>query len=512
MKTKPRSLTARLFGRNPGPEARNPDRRERFEFKKFLGHYRNAIIPIMVLVGVGFLMHRAGLLIGFENAGLDTLLRLRGRQMSQRVVIIEITDEDFENPELFGGTSPLKKKPLLDLLSAVQDYHPAAVGMDFNTVSQEWCRFDALQLARALPGGLDPDKKPATPVVWAQVPGGPDEPVTLTRVLGGRLQDKEYTGLPKFPMDSDGMLRRYEQNFTVRGELPGCGADSGKTAVDRSRQNDESASADKLATMHSFAGAVIARACPLLKEKCPAESEKHEEPVIFNFYGDRYRFPIIQAHEFIGQVAQEHANDEHLIKTRQCLLANKIVLIGGNFSAARDVYPTPLGRMAGVELIALAIESEFSGGIRETQEVLELLADFLVGSLIVLIYFYYERRPRFALLCSLLGVPIVSIIFSWAIFSTTAYWFNFIPIIIGMVMHQMLELSESTAKLQEALLHVERRNPSGRHEAASGELIATGEHDLGDQSGVPAPGVKQTDLQEIHDRTPRVQQPRGDAT
>ncbi len=459
-------------------------------------------------------MHRAGLLIGFENAGLDTLLRLRGRQMSQRVVVIEITDEDFENPELFGGTSPLKKKPLLDLVSAVQDYHPAAIAMDFNTASPEWCQFDSPQLVRALPGGLDLDKKLATPVVWAQVPHDLDEPVSLSRVLGGRLQNSEYTGLPRFPMDSDGMLRRYEQNFNIRGEqLLGCGAESAAPAIDRSKQNQDTTSSDhKLPMLRSLAGAAIARACPSLKEKCPAEPEKHEEPVIFNFYGDRYRFPIIQAHEFIGQDAEERRKDESLIQARKELLAGKIVLIGGNFSAARDVYPTPLGRMAGVELIALAIESEFSGGIRETQELLELLADFLVGSLIVLIYFYYERRPRFALLCSLVGVPILSIIFSWGIFSTTAYWFNFIPIIVGMVMHQMLELSESTAKLQETLFSVERKNWGGGKESASGEPVATGKHNLGDQSRPPASTVKKTAPSEIHYETPLVPDPDDDAT
>ena len=113
--------------------------------------------------------------------------------------------------------------------------------------------------------------------------------------------------------------------------------------------------------------------------------------------------------------------------------------------------------MAGVELIALAIESDFSGAIRETRKWLEKLADFVVGSLIVLVYFYYRRRPRFALLLSLIGIPFVAVTFSLLLFRTAAYWFNFMPIIIGMVMHQMLELSESCGELQEEVHDLERK-------------------------------------------------------
>lgn len=104
--------------------------------------------------------------------------------------------------------------------------------------------------------------------------------------------------------------------------------------------------------------------------------------------------------------------------------------------------------MAGVELIALAIESDFTGGIRKFQKWFEILADFVFGSSIVLVYFYYRRRPRFAFKLCLFGVPAIAVLLSLILFRTTAYWFNFIPIVIGMVMHQMLELSESCGDLE----------------------------------------------------------------
>jgi CHASE2 domain-containing sensor protein len=506
VKNQSRSWLARWFGPYPGPRRPGPESREGFHGKKFWEHYKEALLWIFLLIGAGFAMQKAGLLIGFETAGLDTLLRLGGWRMSERVVIIEVTDPDYENDDLFAGKSPLKQDLLLDLVSTVQNYHPAVIAMDFSTESAEWCKLNSAQLERTLPGGLDPDKKPATPVVWAEVPHDLAEPVELTRVLGGRLQDFDYVGLPRFPVDSDGMLRHYEKSFRVRGALPGCEGKSATAAVvDRANEKKEQSSVEK-PQLRSLAGATIARSCKALNEKCPEELKKREEPVILRFHGDRYNFPIIQAHEFIGRDAQERANsDDRLRKTREALFANKIVLIGGTFSAARDVYPTPLGPMAGVELIGLAIESEFSGGIHETQEVLELLADFLVGSLIVLIYFYYERKPRFALVVSLVGVPLLAIFSSAAIFRTTAYWFNFVPVIIGMVMHQMLELSESTAKLQKTLFEVESRIPDVRRSAAVEELPDAEVHEAREnstptQSGA-VPGEERRDKERGDDPT-----------
>ena len=107
-----------------------------------------------------------------------------------------------------------------------------------------------------------------------------------------------------------------------------------------------------------------------------------DEKVIFNFYGDRYRFPIDQAGSFFqgadGEprlLSQEDLTRKTEIdEARKALFEGKIVLIGGAYHEARDEYFTPLGVMKGVELNALAIQSDLGGGgIHEVNEILNWL-------------------------------------------------------------------------------------------------------------------------------------------
>jgi CHASE2 domain-containing sensor protein len=433
-----------------------------FSWRKFGHHYLHALVWIVVLTVLVHFMEVSRALKGFEMAGLDTFLRLNRRQMSTRVVLVEITDEDYKDPHLFDGRSPLNNEQLLKLVSSIQSYHPAVIGMDFDTTSEDWCAADASSLAKVLPQLGSVRSAPLPPVVWAEIPNNVEERLKLSPVLGGILQDQDFVGVPRFPVDSDGLVRRYESEFRVTGSMEACPKQSSMLhthapeipAGPDTKSSNEKHDRD---SMVSFARAVLHHACVDPVINCSSLRSDLRHPVIFNFYGDRYRFPIIQSHEFIGPSADALAAEQSIHDHRADLLKDKIVLIGGNFTAARDIYMTPLGEMAGVELIALAIESDFGGGIRETQKWLEKCADLVVGSLIVLVYFYYRRRPRFALLLSLVGVPFVATAFSLLLFRTAAYWFNFMPIIIGMVLHQMLELSESCGELQEEVRELERQ-------------------------------------------------------
>ncbi len=456
-----RPFLAGLF--SSGTKKNPPEERsEKFSWPEFGRHYLKAIIWIVILTAVVHVMEVSGVLKGFEMAGLDTFLRLHSRQMSYRVVIVEITDEDYNDPNLFGGKSPLNNEQLRKLVSNIQTYHPAAIGMDFDTTSEDWCHVESSRLANILPPSNSASDGITPPVVWAEIPHNLEEPLKLAPVLGGMLQDRNYAGIPRFPVDADGMVRRYESKFHVTGSLEACPKQFSPERDPSSKPTDAAATAESddarsnQVSMASFARTVLQHACKNPKMNCSSLHQDFDHPVIFNFYGDRYRFPIIQSREFIGPLA-DAPRDENVRHRREDLLKDRIVLIGGNFSAARDVYMTPLGEMAGVELLALAIESDFGGGIRETQKWLEKLADFIVGSLIVLVYFYYRRRPRFALALSLIAIPFVATAFSLLLFRTAAYWFNFMPIIIGMVLHQMLELSESCGELQEEVHNLERQ-------------------------------------------------------
>ncbi len=428
-------------------------------------------------------------------------------------MIVEITDQDYR--DLFGDRSPLDPGTLIQLATAVQQYAPAVIGMDFDTEVFSVEKKDFSSFTKLLPGAATQSAGKLSPVVWAQVPCNIIEPLTLAPVLGGSLHDPHFFGIPRFPVDSDGMVRSYQSAFQATGKLEPCPTTFVHTTEESAAvPTSESGGELNVGSASSFARAVSDRACQDPAFDCssrrPEENpvalwgvirsqfrricfgstdclslfEDQAPSVIFNFYGDRYRFPIIQAHEFLGSDAQESNNDQSLQIQRRALLRDKIVLIGGSFHAARDVYNTPLGQMAGVELIALAIQSDFGGGIREAQKVFEILADILAGALVVLVYFYYQHRPRVAFYASLLGIFLATLLFSFILFRTAAYWFNFMPIVIGMIMHQMLELSKSCSELQHEVHVLEHKlqsmtRPQDGHRSAVERMPASPD----DQSG-----------------------------
>jgi CHASE2 domain-containing sensor protein len=369
-----------------------------------------------------------GAFAGFEMVGLDTILRLAPRQISQDIFIVEISDTDYKN--LFRATSPLEPPKIVALVRSILSANPAVVGVDLDTSDDIWCGQDVVGM---LPG----DAKSGV-VIWAQVPAEPDnsapgeaEPYELRPVLGGKLIDERAMGIPGFPYDLDGYVRRYRGEFPVTGEpnqCPGTPPAQGGRAVVRSRRT----------SMKSLSRVIAETYKPALARQRTAER-------IFNFAGDRYHFQINDAHDFVG--ARGESVELNDLQKRQ--LVGKIVLIGGSFRAARDYYRTPLGTMTGVELIAQAVESDLKGGgIRELNTWLERLADILAGSLITWFYFYWERRPRTAFRMSLLGIPLLSLFASFLAYRSYAYWFNFAPIVIGMLIHQLYEQSKLGARFQ----------------------------------------------------------------
>jgi CHASE2 domain-containing sensor protein len=116
----------------------------------------------------------------------------------------------------------------------------------------------------------------------------------------------------------------------------------------------------------------------------------------------------------------------------------KFVLIGGSFAAARDNYLTPLGEMAGVELIGNAIESDLRGNIKSASWLTLKLTDLIMGSLVVLAFFIWEDSSGIALVTSLL-LGLIPLVLAAVFFYGVATWLNVAPVVVGMVIHQMLE-------------------------------------------------------------------------
>ncbi|HEY4978286.1 MAG TPA: CHASE2 domain-containing protein [Candidatus Acidoferrum sp.] len=427
-------------------------------WRVFYPHFRRALPIIVLLTAAMAGCERLGFFSGSETAQLDSLLRLHEREMSRDIVLVEINQADYDNEALFNGTSPLDTDKVLSLIEEVKKYNPRVIGVDLDT--SDWLKAckTATEIGREVENDAkcsplrarigkiiaEPEHpagstKRSTIIVWATVPRTSEAPLVLRPALGGTKLPANREGVPQFPVDRDGSVRKYESRVEVAGENGNC-------------PNGEKPGGDGKCFSVTFARAIL-NAYPKSSETEAASNEK----VIFNFYGDRYRFPINQAGSFLPEVGQpsgfaaDITRKKEIDEQRAALLDGKIVLIGGAFNEARDNYFTPLGLMQGVELNALAIQSDLSGGgIREVHWFVEALIDLGIGSLIVAIFFRCEGRPRRALLWSLVIIP-GAMLGSFLVFKSAAYWFNFIPLVVGVILHQLVELTEASVKLQKKL-------------------------------------------------------------
>jgi CHASE2 domain-containing sensor protein len=353
-------------------------------------------VPVILIVSMAvFAMEKFGWLDGLTTANLDTWIMLKAPMRVSDVIIVGITDADYE--ELFSETSPLDPVRIENIIQAIGLGNPRVIGVDLDTSSKIFRgKFASLsRLASKLP------------IVWAgDAVLARDKVVKEIPIWGGDERGAQLlTGLALFPLDSDGLIRRYRRIITP---------------------NKQPAIA--LTSRDSFPWAVV-RAYQGKSRLVPNKDEGDD--LVLNLAGDRFSIPHIRA----SHVLQAARGAGWSV---QGPLTGKIVLLGGLFHAARDEYVTPVGPMAGVELMAQAVESDLRGsGIRVANHILMLVMEILIGAAMVIIYSYFSFKR--ALLVSLIGIPVLSLLASLVAFSALAYWTDFAPVLVAVVIHQLYD-------------------------------------------------------------------------
>lgn len=162
------------------------------------------------------------------------------------------------------------------------------------------------------------------------------------------------------------------------------------------------------------------------------------ESLWFNFAGDRYTFRKIPA----GAIFQTWMQDQTLPTDD---FKNKIVLLGGTFAAGRDVHPTPLGEVSGVELTAFAIESELTGGgIRPSHHLVMLAAELAAAVVLVWMNWRWPPGSRWNVVATASAILLFAAAGSYVAFRAFGYWASFIPIGAGVWLHQLYERARDT--------------------------------------------------------------------
>lgn len=379
------------------------------------GFGRHLLRAAPVLLGSFLIVHAVfgGVwLLSADAAALDSFLLLRAPRHAGRVALVVIDEVDYR--ERFHARSPLDPTALQEVLNAIAAGRPALVGVDLDTSAPV---FTSLRVP------------PGIRVVWArgarEVQPGQLEPQPA---LGG--SDPPDTGIAGVVPDSDGVVRRYLRSFPIPG-----------------------------GTTFNWA---IARsvATPCLRRELAQEDAEpplsHGEPVAFlyDFAGGAASLPRYPARLVLDGARNPEAWG------RSGPLTGRIVLLGGTYLAARDRHVTPVGPLAGVDLVALAVESDLScRGVRDAAHWVGGLLDLASGTLLVYLHHLSMRRQwplRGVLLLSLVAIPVLAVAASAIVFHTAGYWLSSLPLLLGVLLHQLYETGLHYRKMYLA----ERAHPS----------------------------------------------------
>lgn len=344
-------------------------------------------------------MEKLGWFDRFEMAWLDSFLIFQSTGAQQDVIVVYVTDGDYH--KLFRARSPLDPTVLSDVITAVLRGGASAVGVDVDTSDKSF------QALRTSPGW--------TAVIWAEggAPNG-DGVFRVEKPLGGRGGVPE--GIAAFPIDGDGIVRHYQRMFR---------ADDG--------------------LVPSFAWRVVQVFCRERGTKCARSSLQRgsTDRLILHFTSEGQAAGRLSASDVIHAAASAGWGSTQPFKGR-------IVLIGGSYRAGRDVIASPVGIKPGVSLTADAVRTELGQGpIQPLRDALAFLLDLFIGALIV--YIGFRLPPVPALVSILIALPILVAASSFVAFATLAKWVNFVPVVAGMVLHQLYDYGAEYRRLARSL-------------------------------------------------------------
>lgn len=463
-----------------------------------MGH---SLIVLFVLAILIHLLDSRGHLHGTQMAlGLDPMLQVTASGTPTNIGIVQINDDAYR--DYFCGQSPLDGRGVLALVWAVHEkLHPAVIGVDLDT--SDWksrniptpcTKLDKLRCPHPKKSGdyLDQDcmdqevdrlmrETYPTKVVWAQVPaetpttplkwwqwlisprklarlvwtGEYEDPYVLQpQTVAGHSPCSMVSGIPRFPLDPDGAVRKYRRRIEL----------------------DPSVCPDKPQPQSSLPHA-LATALAAVCEPCMADNsawwkeEKHpsSEDLILKFSTRESAFSLQNAADLLPPLqddtspkpsqAQDSRSRPSQTQINEALAIRplRIVLIGGTYKGARDIYRTPLGEMPGVQLMAQALQTDLHEGISETGEFRKFFVDILAGLAVIFLWsetvsHYVSLKKVFWL--SLFGIPGAFLLTSLYLFHHRI-WLDTIAITVGVVIHQVYEEFDKITEYKE---EIEARN------------------------------------------------------
>src|ERR1035438_118329 len=99
--------------------------------RKFWRYFGIGLCWMALTSGLREVADRTWLVQRLETANLDALFSGKQWKVSPDVVVVSITDNDYQT--MFGGISPLNAGKLMEVIDAILTGNPKALAVDFDT-------------------------------------------------------------------------------------------------------------------------------------------------------------------------------------------------------------------------------------------------------------------------------------------------------------------------------------------------------------------------------------------
>jgi len=425
----------------------------------YRGYFLRAILIGLAISVIVTALARIGYFKPYQNP-LTNLLHFITQKKADQVALLFITEEEYKLG--FHGISPLSRARLAELVNVMVKLKAKVIALDIDISdpsSEDRKLSDAI--GRASAAGIPivvignpmviEDKPPLNEDFFFDLRPYKDERLHTTEdgfmlfedmSPGSQWMDKVIYGGTLFRLDTDRVFRMGEGFYMIKNKglkynLSYLPVPSFPVAVAAAyRGISQEALMEALLNVHDNKITLS-----------NTRDERREDIYIHLARGNRVIPNFIGNYEYFDRevnlrgLLEEYRSNQ---VERETIFKDKIVIVGGAFDK-KDFYMTPVGRMAGMEILANITQSIINGSlITPTSFWKAFIIQVILGIAVALIFILFSRFWA-TVICLVALVPGVAIASLWS-FSSSHYWFDFVPTIGGVMLYGQIIQAEQVLK------------------------------------------------------------------
>jgi CHASE2 domain-containing sensor protein len=425
----------------------------------YRGYFLRAILIGLAISVIVTALARIGYFKPYQNP-LTNLLHFITQKKAHQVALLFITEEEYKLG--FHGISPLSRVRLAELVNLMVKLKAKVIALDIDISdpsSEDRKLSDAIGRASAAgipivvignPMAIE-DRPSSNEDSFFDLRPYKDERVHTTEEgfmlfedmsPGSQWMDKVIYGGTLFRLDTDRVFRMGEGFYMIKNKglkynLSYLPVPSFPVAVAAAyRGISQEALMEALLNVHDNKITLS-----------NTRDERREDIHIHLARGNRVIPNFIGNYEYFDRevnlrgLLEEYRSNQ---VDRETIFKDKIVIVGGAFDQ-KDFYMTPVGRMAGMEILANITQSILSGTLITPASFWRaFIIQVILGIAVALIFILFSRFWA-TVICLLALVPGVAIASLWS-FSSSHYWFDFVPTIGGVMLYGQIINAEQVLK------------------------------------------------------------------